>query len=73
MNATVQAQRVLLRKLGVQVRADEVDAQVQEKFDTAFRGDMTATKQQALHILLNGAFDPAALDLNLDGLEGGMA
>lgn len=61
-NATIQAQKVLLRKLGVQVGEDEVDSQIQQKFRAAFRGDMTESKQQALHILLN-----------VEGLEGELA
>jgi hypothetical protein len=68
-NATVQAQKVLLKKLGVEVQEDEPDPDIEEKLKVVFRGDMSENKQWCLQIFLNGRFDVTALDLNLEGLE----
>lgn len=65
----MQAQKVLLKKLGVEVHEDEPNPDIEEKFKVAFRGDMSENKQRCLQILLNGRFDVTALDLNLEGLE----
>jgi hypothetical protein len=68
-NATVQAQKVLLKKLGVEVQEDEPDPDIEEKLKVVFQGDMSENKQRCLQIFLNGRFDVTALDLNLEGLE----
>jgi hypothetical protein len=34
---------------------------------------MSASKQECLQLLLNGGYNVLEMDLNLDGLEGGMA
>ncbi|WVZ80021.1 hypothetical protein U9M48_027539 [Paspalum notatum var. saurae] len=67
-NTTVQAQRVLLKKLGFQVE-DAADKDIEKKFKLAFRGDMSERKQRCLQTLLGGRFDVVTLDLNLAGLE----
>ena len=43
-NATSQAQRVLLKKLGFSIAATEEDAEVSNKFKLAFGGNMSASK-----------------------------
>jgi hypothetical protein len=51
--ATRQAQNLLLRKLGIAIEEEAVDSEVESKFKAAFH-HMSAKKQQALQILLNG-------------------
>lgn len=65
----MQAQRVLLKKLGFQVEEDAADKDIEKKFKLAFRGDMSERKQRCLQTLLGGRFDVVTLDLNLAGLE----
>jgi hypothetical protein len=67
-NATRQAQNVLLKKLGIAVEEDAADLEIESKFKAAFH-HMSERKQQALQILFNGDFDPAAMDLELTGLD----
>ena len=68
-NATLQAQKVLLQKLGVRVDENAVPADIVAQFNAAFKGDMTVRKQERLNKLLGGGFDVTMLDLNLTGLE----
>lgn len=68
-NAMVQAQRLLLRKLGIPVEEYEVDADIECKFNCVFKGDMSVSKQQKLQILLRGGVDVSAMNLNLAGLD----
>jgi hypothetical protein len=68
-NATVQAQMVLLRKLGIHVEADTVPADVAQRFRAAFGGGMSEEKKKVMQILLNGDFDLTGLGLDLEGLE----
>jgi hypothetical protein len=60
---------VLLKRLGIQVQENCVDAKIKDKFREAFRGNISSTKKQAMQILLNGEIDFSALELNLAGLE----
>jgi len=60
---------VLLKKPGVLVDGASVDSELQIKFKEAFKGDMSVRKQQALQILLVGDFDPAAMGLDMAGLD----
>lgn len=68
-NTTRQAQNVLLKKLGMHVQQDAVDAEVEAKFKAAFKGDLSDRKKEALQILLNGDVDTTAMDLDLAELE----
>lgn len=60
---------MLLKRLGIQVQENCVDAKIKDKFREAFRGNISSTKKQAMQILLNGEIDFSALELNLAGLE----
>jgi hypothetical protein len=69
VNSTKQAQSVLLKKLGVYVDDAAIGADIQRKFKDTFRGQLTARKQRALQILFSGDFDPAAMGLDMAGLD----
>jgi len=62
-NAIAQAQRILLKKLGILVH-EEAGLKVGKKFKIAFGGNMSGTKQECLQLLLNGGYDVLAMDLN---------
>jgi hypothetical protein len=68
-NAIVQAQLVLLKKLGISVADNASEADLEKKIQLAFRGDMSSRKQEALQIFLGGGLDLSSMDLNLLGLE----
>jgi hypothetical protein len=68
-NTTRQAQNVLMKKLEIDVDEDVVDLEIERKFRATFQGPMSANKQQALQILFNGDFDPAAMDLDMAELD----
>lgn len=68
-NATRQAQNVLLKKLGIHVHEDALDADVKNKFKAAFHGDLSDKKKQAMQMLLNDGIDFAAMDLDMGGLD----
>jgi hypothetical protein len=60
---------VLLKKLGVHVDDASVDSEIQRKFKETFRGNMSLRKQQALQILFSSELDPAALGLDMTGVD----
>jgi len=64
----VQAQLLLLKKLGVAVAEGEHASEV-EKIKLAFRGDMSTRKREALQLFLENGIDLTTVDLNLHGLE----
>jgi hypothetical protein len=71
VNATRQAQNVLLRKLGIEVEEEAIDSEIHSKLKAAFH-HMTVKKRQRLELLLNGQlgrFDLSALELDMSGLE----
>ena len=68
-NATAQAQRVLLKKLGVPVRDDAPEAELEGLVKAAFRGDITARKRVALQTFLEGKVDLVAMDLDVVGVD----
>ena len=68
-NATVQAQLLLLKKLGVAVAEGEHASEVEKKIKLAFRGDMSTRKREALQLFLENGIDLTTVDLNLHGLE----
>jgi hypothetical protein len=68
-NTTIQAQNVLLQKLGIAVNTETMDAEVVQRFRAAFAGPMSAYKQNALQVLFSGDFDPMAMNLDLAGLD----
>jgi hypothetical protein len=68
-NATVQAQLVLLKKLGIAVAENALESDVEKKLQIAFRGDMSSRKREVLQIFLEGGIDLSSMDLNLLGLE----
>ena len=70
-NATAQAQRVLLKKLGVAVVEEEANVEVEKKFKLALGGNMSQRKQHALQLFLNEGIDLTAMNLDLEGLEEG--
>ena len=53
-NSTLQAHNVLMQKLGVAVDTNAVDAEVVEKFRVTFAAPLSASKQEALHVLCFG-------------------
>jgi hypothetical protein len=65
----VQAQLVLLKKLGISVADNASEADLEKKIQIAFRGDMSSRKREALQIFLGGGLDLSSMDLNLLGLE----
>ena len=46
VNATVQAQRLLLKKLGTLMPKDTANADIDKKFRQAFSGNMSSAKQE---------------------------
>jgi hypothetical protein len=46
-----------------------VDAEVVQKFRTAFAAPMSAYKQNALQVLFSGDFDLVAMNLDLAGFD----
>ena len=68
-NPVVQAHRVLLMKMGVQV-PDEASHDLLEGVITeTFKGGLTARKKNALQKFLEDKVDLAAMDLDLTGLD----
>ena len=67
----MQAQKVLLRKMGAQVAdVDGVsESEVKRKFLQAFHGNISDSKRQALQTLLTGGVQFSSLALDLHGLE----
>jgi len=61
-NATVQAQRVLLKKLGVEVSDNDPDMDVDSKLVQAFRGGMSDLKKEALQNILGRRVRPFGLE-----------
>jgi len=72
-NPVVQAHRVLLSKLGVQVPEEASHEQLEGVIAEAFRGGLTARKKNALQNFLEDKVDLAAMDLDLTGLDGGVS
>ena len=68
-NATAQAQRVLLKKLGVPVRDDAPEAELEGLVKATFHGDITAHKRVALQTFLEGKVDLVAMDLDVAGVD----
>jgi len=68
-NATMQAQKVLLRKMGAQVVDGVPESEVKRKFLQAFHGNISDSKRLALQTLLTGGVQFSSLDLDLHGLE----
>lgn len=65
----MQAQLLLLKKLGVAVAEGEHASEVEKKIKLAFRGDMSTRKREALQLFLENGIDLTTVDLNLHGLE----
>jgi hypothetical protein len=65
----MQAQLVLLKKLGIAVADNALESDVEKKIQIAFRGDMSSRKREVLQIFLDGGIDLSSMDLNLLGLE----
>jgi len=72
-NATMQAQNVLLRKLGMGLPESATNAEINSQFKAAFGGNLSQRKKETMLILLNGNFNLPAMDLDLTGLEGEVA
>lgn len=68
-NTTKQAQRVLMKKLGVALASPAVDSEGVRKYKRAFCEPLTDYGHDALQTLLSGDIDPISLDLNVLGLE----
>jgi hypothetical protein len=69
-NATLQAQSVLMQKLGVAVEAPPADLEAFQTYLATFADPLTPSKQEALQTLFSPDFDPVAWNLNLADLEG---
>lgn len=70
-NATLQAQSVLMRKLGIPVQTSPADLDALGTCIAAFNEPPTPTKQEALQVLFSPEFDPVAMNLNMVDLEEG--
>jgi hypothetical protein len=69
-NTTLQAQRWLLKKLGIHVQENVPELDIEAKIRSAFgASNLSTNKKRCLNMLLNGGLDMASMDLNLDGLE----
>ena len=69
-NATLQAQSVLMRKLGLAVNVTPADKEAYEKYLAIFAEPLTPSKLEALQMPFTPDFDPVAMNLNLAELEG---
>ena len=69
-NATLQAQSVLMRKLGLAVNVPPADKEAYEKYLAIFAEPLTPSKLEAIQMLFAPDFDPVAMNLNLAELEG---
>ena len=69
-NATLQAQSVLMRKLGLAVNVPPADKEAYEKYLAIFAEPLTSLKLEAIQMLFAPDFDPVAMNLNLAELEG---
>jgi len=68
-NPTVQAQNVLMQKLGVVYMTQRPDPEALDTFKTIFVAPLSASKQEALRALFGTNLDPVAIELDLTGLE----
>ena len=69
-NATLQAQSVLMQKLGLPVDSEPQDPEAFEKYHATFAAPLSPNKQGALQLLFSNEFDPVAIELNLAELQG---
>lgn len=69
-DSTKQARVVLMQKLGVVVPSSGVDSETIWKYKVAFWAPLSASKHEALQLLLGGEFDPVAMNLDMVGLDG---
>jgi hypothetical protein len=70
-NATLQAQSVLMRKLGIPVQTPPADLDALGRYIAAFNEPPTPTKEEALQALFSPEFDAVAMNLNMVDLEEG--
>jgi len=63
-NATLQAQSVLMRKLGLAVNVPPADKEAYEKYLAIFAEPLTSLKLEAIQMLFAPDFDPVAMNLN---------
>lgn len=68
-NATLQAQSVLMQKLGVTVNTNAMDAKALEKYRATFAAPLSTSKQEALQTLFLDELDLVAMNLDLAGLD----
>jgi hypothetical protein len=69
-NTTLQAHRLLLKKLGIHVPENAPELDIEAKIRSAFRAsNLSTNKKRCLNMLLNGGLDVASMDLDLDGPE----
>jgi hypothetical protein len=69
-NTTLQAQCLLLKKLGIHVSENVPKLDIEAKIWSAFQANnLSMNKKRCLDMLLNGGLDMASMDLDLDGLE----
>jgi hypothetical protein len=69
-NPVVQAHRVLLMKMGVQVPDEASHEHLEGIIAETFRGGLTTRKKNALQNFLEDKVDFAAMDLDLTSLDG---
>lgn len=58
-----------MKRLGVLQDEDRVQVDDIARFKATFAAPLSASKQEALQMLLADGFKPVALNLDLDGLE----
>jgi CheY-like chemotaxis protein len=59
-----------MQKLGVVVPSPGVDSETIRKYKAAFWAPLSASKHEALQLLLGSEFDPVAMNLDMVGLDG---
>ena len=68
-DSTMQAQCVLMQKLGVVASSPNVDSEMLRKYKSTFQALLSASKQEALQLLFGGKFDPVVMNLDIVGLD----
>ncbi|CAD6229261.1 unnamed protein product [Miscanthus lutarioriparius] len=68
-DSTKHAQCVLMQKLGVVASSPNVDSETVRKNKSTFQAPLSASKQEALHLLFSGEFDPLVMNLDMVGMD----
>ena len=60
---------MLMQKLGVVASSPNVDSETVHKYKSTFQAPLSASKQEALHLLFSGEFDPLVMNLDMVGMD----